>query len=412
MSQVTLEHKYDVKKIREDFPILRKEVNGHPLAYFDNAATTQKPESVINGLVEYYSSYNANIHRGVHTLADRATQAFEKAREAAGKFINAPSSEEIIFTSGTTESINLVAHTYCQLLKPGNEILISGMEHHSNIVPWQIAADKYDLKLRVVKFNSDGELDLDDFNIKLSDQTKIVALVYASNSLGTVNPIENVIKKAHDAGAVVLIDGAQAAPHLEIDVQKLDCDFFAFSGHKMYGPTGVGILYGKKEILENIPPYQGGGEMISEVTFAKTTYNEVPYKFEAGTPNIADVVGFHAAVEYLENVGKSHIRAYEQELLNYATEGIRSIKGVQIIGQALEKVSVLSFNFENIHPYDVGMMLDARGVAVRTGHHCTQPVMDTYGIEGTVRASFGMYNTREEIDQMITGLEKVRKIIK
>jgi cysteine desulfurase/selenocysteine lyase len=400
--------KIDILKIREQFPILHQQVNGKQLIYFDNAATSQKPKSVIEKLNDYYLGYNANIHRGIHTLAEKATHAFEETRKSVQHFINSPSAEQIIFTKGVTESINLVAQSYAKtFLKAGDEIIISGLEHHSNIVPWQLACQATGAVIKVIPVLPNGTLDINILNQLLSDKTKIVAVNHASNSLGTINPIKEIIAKAHTVGAVVLIDGAQAGAHLPIDVQDLDCDFYCLAGHKMYGPTGVGALYGKKEILEKMPPYQGGGEMIKEVSFAKTTYNDLPYKFEAGTPNIADVVAWKAAIDFIQDLGKENIAAHEHALLQYATEVIGAIEGVQLIGTAPEKVSVLSFLVKNIHPFDIGQMLDARGIAVRTGHHCTQPLMDHFGIEGTVRASFAVYNTKEEIDSLAESLKRI-----
>ena len=402
----------DIKAIRKDFPILSQQVNGKPLIYFDNAATNQKPSSVIHALTSYYSHDNANIHRGNHTLADRATAAFEDTRKAVQQFIEAKEAEEIIFTSGTTESINLVASTYGRAnIKEGDEIIISGMEHHSNIVPWQLLCEEKGAVLKVIPVNELGEIEFSKFEQLLSEKTKIVSIVFASNSLGTINPIRKIIDKSHQFGAIVLVDGAQAAAHLEIDVVELDCDFFALSAHKMYGPTGVGVLYGKRELLESIPPYKGGGEMIKEVTFENTTYNDIPYKFEAGTPNIADVIAFKNAIEFINKIGKETIAEHEVELLAYATEKIKKIDRVKIIGEAKEKVSVLSFIVDDIHHFDIGQMMDARGIAVRTGHHCTQPLMHQFNIEGTVRASFSVYNTKEEIDELIISLEKIIKIL-
>ncbi len=398
----------NVEQIREQFPVLHQQVNGKPLVYFDNAATSQKPLSVINALVDYYKGYNANIHRGIHTLAEKATKAFEDTRHAAKTFISAGSEQEIIFVRGVTEAINLVASTYGRaFIKAGDEIIISGLEHHSNIVPWQMLCEEKQAILKVIPVLENGELDLNAFNKLLSTKTKIVSVNHASNSLGTINPIKEIIDAAHNVGAVVLIDGAQAGAHLEIDVQELNCDFYCLSAHKMYGPTGAGILYGKKELLEKMPPYQGGGEMIKEVTFEKTTYNDLPYKFEAGTPNIADVVALNFAIQFINQLGKENIAAHEHELLIYATEKVSALKGVRLIGTAKNKVSVLSFTVDGIHPFDIGQMLDARGVAVRTGHHCTQPLMDHFGIEGTVRASFAVYNTKHEIDSLADGLDRI-----
>jgi len=406
--QVLQKSELDIINIRSMFPILNQEVNGYPLAYFDNAATTQKPQSVINALDEYYEKYNSNVHRGAHTLAESATSAFEETREAVQEFINAPEKEEIIFTKGTTESINLVAASYGQnFLKENDEIIISGMEHHSNIVPWQLLRDKTGVNLKIIPVTENGELDLETFDKLLTDKTRIVSVVYASNSLGTINPVREIIKRSHDYGAVTVLDAAQAMAHIDVDVRDLNCDFFAFSGHKMYGPTGVGILYGKRKYLEAMPPYQGGGEMISEVTFEKTTYNSIPYKFEAGTPNIADVIGFKQAISFISDLGKYNIQKHENELLDVATEAFRNLESVRIYGDLEDKVSVLSFNLENIHPLDAGMLLDANGIAVRTGHHCTQPLMTNYGIEGTIRASFAVYNTLEEVYRLIDAVEKI-----
>lgn len=403
----------DIEAIRKEFPILHQQVNGRNLVYFDNAATSQKPLVVIDALIDYYKGYNANIHRGIHTLAEKATKAYEATRATAKAFINAASEEEIIFTRGVTESINLVAATYGRtFIKEGDEIIISGLEHHSNIVPWQMVCEANKAKLKVIPVTDEGELDLDTYKKLLSSKTKLVAVNHASNSLGTINPIQEIITLAHATGAVVLIDGAQAGAHIEIDVQALDCDFYCLSAHKMYGPTGTGILYGKKELLEKMPPYQGGGEMIKEVTFEKTTYNDLPYKFEAGTPNIADVVAFKYAFDFINQLGKENIAAHEHALLTYATERISTLKGIKRVGIAKNKVGVLSLTVEGIHHFDIGQMLDARGIAVRTGHHCTQPLMDRYGIEGTVRASFAVYNTKTEVDQLIEGLERVINFMK
>lgn len=415
MSQLKTEAKntFDVTKIREQFPVLHQDINGKPLAYFDNAATTQKPLSVINALDEYYKGYNANIHRGIHTLAERATKAFEHTRVSLQKFLNAPSKEEVIFTKGTTESINLVASTYGrQNIKKGDEIIISGMEHHSNIVPWQLLAEEKGATIKVMPVLDDGQLDMEAYHALLSKKTKLVAVNHASNSLGTVNPIKEIIESAHNVGAKVLVDGAQASAHLPIDVQELDCDFYAISAHKFYGPTGTGALYGKRELLENMPPYQGGGEMIKDVSFEGTTYNDIPYKFEAGTPNIGDVIAFNEAIEFVNSTGKPQMEQYELELLTYATDALTSIKDLKIYGTAPKKVSVVSFLIDGIHPFDIGQMLDARGVAVRTGHHCTQPLMDRFQIEGTVRASFAVYNTKKEIDSMVEGIERIIKFMK
>src|SRR5882762_3067961 len=413
MGALTQSSVLDIQKIREQFPVLQQQVHGKNLIYFDNAATTQKPRRVIDSLVAYYEGYNANIHRGIHTLAEKATKAFEETRRAAQLFIGAKHLEEVVFTTGVTGSINLVASSYGRtFLKEGDEVIISGMEHHSNIVPWQMICDEKKANLKVIPVTATGELDLDEFRKLLTSRTKLVAVNHASNSLGTINPIREMIRLAHAAGAVVLIDGAQAAAHLEIDVQDLDCDFYCISSHKMYGPTGTGILYGKKNILEKMPPYMGGGEMIKEVTFAKTTYNDLPYKFEAGTPNIADVIALNEAINFINTLGKEQIAEHESELLGYAAEKLRAIPGLKLIGTAEEKVAVQSFIIEGIHHFDIGQMLDTRGIAVRTGHHCTQPLMDRFGIEGTVRASFSIYNTKAEIDEMIEGLKRIVNFMK
>ena len=401
----------DVPSLRKEFPVLDQAVNGHPLVYFDNAATTQKPKAVIQSLVDYYSGYNANIHRGIHTLAEKATRAFEDTRESAQQFLNAAEKEEIIFVRGVTEAVNLVASSFGKLmLRPGDEILVSGLEHHSNIVPWQLAAEAHGAVLRVIPVTDSGELDHQEYDRLLSKKTRLVAVNHASNSLGTINPVETMVARAHAAGAYVLLDGAQAAAHLDIDVRKLDCDFYCISGHKMYGPTGVGVLYGKRALLEQMPPYQGGGEMIKDVTFEKTTYNDLPYKFEAGTPNIADVIAVREAISFIGRIGKDTIRYHENDLLDYAAAGLQQVKGLRLIGTAAEKVSVQSFLIEGMHPFDVGQLLDARGIAVRTGHHCTQPLMDRFGIEGTVRASFAVYNTRSEIDRMVEALQRISSL--
>jgi len=403
---------YDVVAIRKYFPALNREVKGKPLVYFDNAATTQKPQTVIDSLVNYYSNYNANIHRGIHTLAEEATAAFEATRDAAQKFINAESREQIIFTGGTTEGINLVAQTWGrQNIKAGDEIIVSNMEHHSNIVPWYMIAQEKGAILKVIPIDENGELIIEEFDKLLSERTKFVSVVHVSNALGTINPVKTIIEKANAIGAVVLIDGAQSTVHLDIDVQDLDADFFVFSSHKIYGPTGVGVLYGKKHLLESMPPYQGGGEMIKEVYFDNVIYNDLPYKYEAGTPNIADTVAFKAALDFTKQVGKEKIRKHENELLHYATGQLEQIEGLKIIGKAKNKISVISFVIDKVHPQDLGILLDNRGIAVRTGHHCAQPLMDCYRIPGTTRASFAMYNTKEEIDSLITGLHKAVKML-
>jgi cysteine desulfurase/selenocysteine lyase len=411
ISSNTITKELDVYAIRQQFPALNRQVKGNPLVYFDNAATTQKPQVVIDALVDYYTNFNANVHRGIHTLAEEATAAFEASRDAARQFINASSREEIIFTRGTTEGINLVAYTWGRKnIQAGDEIIISEMEHHSNIVPWQILCEEKGAVLKVIP-QQNGELLLDEYKKLLSSKTKLVSVVHVSNALGTVNPVEQIIQWAHQAGAVVMIDGAQSTVHLDIDVQAMDCDFFAFSSHKVYGPTGIGVLYGKKHLLEAMPVFQGGGEMIKEVSFEKTTYADLPYKFEAGTPNIGDAVVLKAALDFVSKIGKEKIRNHENELLAYATEQLLQIPGVKIIGTAANKVSVVSFVIDKVHPQDIGILLDNRGIAVRTGHHCAQPLMHCFGIPGTIRASFAMYNTREEVDQMIVGLQKALKML-
>ena len=403
---------YDVYELRKQFPILRRELNGKPLVYFDNAATSQKPQSVINALVDYYTHYNANIHRGIHTLAEEATAAYEATREASRAFINAASVEEIIFTRGVTEGINLVAYTWGrQNIKKDDEIIITSLEHHSNIVPWQMLCELAGARLQVVPIDENGEILLEAYYKLLSPRTKLVSVVHASNSLGIINPIKEIIEAAHNVGALVMVDGAQSTVHLDIDVQAMDCDFFALSSHKMYGPTGIGVLYGKKDILEAMPPFHGGGEMIKEVSFAKTTYNDLPYKFEAGTPNIADTVAMKAAIDFINNIGKANMRAHEDDLLGYATEQLMAISGVDIKGNVQNKVSVVSFTVDGVHPQDIGILLDNYGVAVRTGSHCTMPLMECLGITGTTRASFACYNTREEIDIMVKSLDKVIKML-
>ena len=408
----TIKKGFNIDAIRRQFPILTREVKGKPLVYFDNAATSQKPQSVIDALVNYYTHYNANVHRGIHTLAEEATLAMEKSRDAAQEFINSESREQVIFTKGTTEGINLVAETWGrQNIGAGDEIIVSNIEHHSNIVPWQILIEEKGATLKVIPVNEKGELVIDEYRKLLNPRTRLVAVNHASNALGTINPVKEIIDAAHKAGALVLIDGAQSTVHLDIDVQGMDCDFFAFSSHKMYGPTGVGVLYGKKELLEAMPPFQGGGEMIKEVTFEKTTYNDLPYKYEAGTPNIADIIAFKAAIDFVNGIGKRNIKQYEDELLQYGTGQLKEIPGVRIVGEAKEKVSVISFIVDKLHPQDLGILLDNRGVAIRTGHHCTQPLMKRFEIPGTARASFAVYNTKEEIDVLIAGLEKAIKML-
>lgn len=412
MTEPAIIQDFDIATVREQFPILQREVKGKRLVYFDNAATSQKPKAVIDALVNYYTQNNANIHRGIHTLAEEATAAYEASRDAARDFINAPSREEIIFTRGTTEGINLVAYTWGrQNVKAGDEIIISQMEHHSNIVPWQILCEEKGAVLKVIPVTEDGELIMDEYYKLLGPKTKLVSVGHASNALGTINPVKKIIDAAHTAGAVVMIDGAQSSVHLDIDVQALDCDFFAFSSHKVYGPTGVGVLFGKKNLLEAMPVFQGGGEMIKDVTFEKTVYNDLPYKYEAGTPNIADTIAFKAALDFVNSIGKERIRAHEDELLAYATVQLQQIPGLKIIGKAREKVSVVSFIVDKVHPQDLGILLDNRGIAVRTGHHCAQTLMDCYRIPGTTRASFAMYNTKEEIDELVTGLQKSLKML-
>tara|TARA_R110002074_G_scaffold149035_7_gene301360 strand:- start:30883 stop:32097 length:1215 start_codon:yes stop_codon:yes gene_type:complete len=401
----------DIKKIREDFPILKRKVNGKPLVYLDNAATSQTPQQVINVIVDYYQNYNANIHRGVHTLSQEATDKYEQARNKIQKHFNAAKPYEIIFTSGTTHSINLVANGFSSLIKKGDEILVSVMEHHSNIVPWQMLCERTGAILKVIPMNQEGELRMDVYEELLNNKTKLVFCNHISNALGTINPIEEIIEKAHKVGAAVLIDGAQAAPHLVADVQALDVDFYTCSAHKICGPTGVGMLYGKEVWLNKLPPYQGGGEMIAEVTFEKTTYAGLPHKFEAGTPNICGGIAFGAGLDYMNAIGFEEIAKYEHELLEYATQELLKIDGLKIYGTAKNKTSVISFNIEGIHPYDIGSILDKLGIAVRTGHHCAQPIMDFYKIPGTVRASFAFYNTREEVDVLIAGVLKAKSML-
>ena len=403
----------NISQIRKDFPILKREVNGKPLVYFDNGATSQKPQVVIDAITNYYTNENSNIHRGIHTLSQEATDAYEKARTTVQQFINAQHNHEIIFTSGTTGSINLVASSFGKkYIQAGDEIIISTMEHHSNIVPWQMLCEEKGAVLKVIPINDKGELLLEEFKKLLSSKTKMVAITHVSNTLGTINPVKEIIKLAKAVGAFVLIDGAQAVPHTKVDVQDLDCDFYAFSGHKMFGPTGVGILYGKESILNELPPYQGGGDMIKTVTFEKTTYNELPHKFEAGTPNIVGGIGLGVAINYMNSIGIDNIEAYEHELLAYATEQIKQIEGVRIIGEAQNKASVLSFLVDGTHPTDIGMIIDKLGIAIRTGHHCTEPLMKRFNIPGTARASFAFYNTKEEIDTFILALERALKMLK
>ncbi len=397
---------FDIDKIRADFPILLRQVHNKPLIYFDNAATSQKPKAVIDALVHYYTHLNANIHRGVHALSQEATDAYEQARDGVKTFFNAQFREEIIFTAGTTHSINIVAHGFRSLLNPGDEIIVGQAEHHSNIVPWQMACDLTGAVLKVLPIDDNGQLQLDALQSLLGPKTQLVVVNHVSNALGTINPIEKIIEMAHQAGAKVLIDGAQASSHIQVDVSALNVDFYTTSAHKMCGPTGVGMLYGKKELLELLPPYQGGGEMIKEVYFQGTTYAGLPHKFEAGTPNIAGGIGFGAAIEYLNEIGLDEIAAYEHDLLLYATEELKQVQGLRIYGDVPLKTAVISFNIEGLHPYDVGTLLDQMGIAVRTGQHCAQPVMDFYGIPGTVRASFAFYNTKDEIDTLVKGVKR------
>lgn len=408
----SIQKELDVQLIRQQFPILEREVKGKPLVYFDNAATTQKPQVVIDALVNYYTGYNANIHRGIHSLAEEATAAFEATRDTAQHFIHAKHREEIIFTKGATESINLVAQTWGrQNIQAGDEIIISAMEHHSNIVPWYLLCQEKGAVLKTIPVTENGELEINEYKKLLSAKTKFVSVVHASNALGTINPVEEIINEAHKVGALVLVDGAQSTVHLDIDVQAMDADFFAFSGHKLYGPTGIGVLYGKKHLLEAMPVFLGGGEMIKEVSFTSITFNDLPYKFEAGTPNIADTIALKAALDFISETGKKNIRQHENELLAHATEGLSQLPGLRIIGTAKHKVSVVSFIVDKVHPQDLGILLDNKGIAVRTGHHCTQPLMDCYKIPGTTRASFAMYNTKEEIDQLINGLQRAIKML-
>ncbi len=403
---------FNIDRIRSDFPILSRQVNDRPLIYLDNGATAQKPLSVIKTIEHYYADQNANIHRGVHHLSQAATQAYEDAREVITRWINAPASCQVLFTRGTTDSINLVASSWGRdVLFPGDEVIISTMEHHSNIVPWQMICEERCAKLKVIPMFHNGELDMEAFAALLTDRTRLVSVVHVSNTLGTINPVREIILRAHEAGALVLLDGAQALPHMRVDVQELDCDFYAFSGHKVFGPTGVGILYGRKKWLDAMPPYQGGGEMIEQVTFEKTTYNTLPHKFEAGTPNIVGGIGLAAAIDYVDHLDLSAIRRHEEDLLDYATKGLQEIPGLTLVGTATEKASVISFNLDQQHPLDVGTLLDQQGVAVRTGHHCTQPLMDFYGIPGTVRASFAFYNNRDDVDALVGATRRAANML-
>ncbi len=401
----------DIEKIRKDFPILKRKVNSKPLIYFDNAATSQKPQIVIDSIVDYYSNYNANIHRGVHTLSQEATNAYEEARIKIQNHFNAEKSHEIILTSGTTHSINLVATGFTSFIQKGDEIIVSALEHHSNIVPWQMLCERTEAVLKVIPISLKGELIMEEFDKLLSKNTKLVFVNHVSNALGTINPIKEIIDKAHSFGAAVLIDGAQATPHIKIDVQELDCDFYVCSAHKLCGPTGIGMLYGKEEWLNKLPPYQGGGEMIATVNFEKTTYADLPYKFEAGTPNISGGIAFGVALDYMNGIGFENIATYEKELLDLATKKLLEIEGIKIYGPLENKASVISFNIEGIHPFDIGTIIDKLGIAVRTGHHCTQPIMDFYKIPGTIRASFSFYNTKEEIDIFIEAVKRARNML-
>jgi cysteine desulfurase / selenocysteine lyase len=408
-----LAESFDVNRIRKDFPILKQKVHGKPLVYLDNGATSQKPQIVIDTLNRYYSAENSNIHRGVHFLSERATAAYEMARGKIKRFVNARSEQEIIFCRGTTEAINLVAQSYGRtFLKRGDEIIVSAMEHHSNIVPWQMLCEQIGARLRVIPINHDGEIVFDEYRRLLSEKTKLVSVTHVSNALGTIVPVRDIVRLAHERNVPVFLDGAQAVPHLKVDVQELGCDFYAFSGHKLFGPTGVGVLYGRRELLEAMPPYQGGGDMISLVTFEKTHYNTLPYKFEAGTPHIAGGIGLGAAIDYLDGLDWKQVAAHEHDLLAYATAALSKIEGLRIIGTANEKASVISFVFDDVHAHDVGTILDQEGVAVRAGHHCAMPVMQRFGVPATTRASFALYNTREEVDVLVRGIHRALKVFK
>jgi len=402
----------DVARVRSDFPALAQNVHGRPLVYLDNAATSQKPRAVIDATSHFYAHDNANVHRGVHTLSVRATEFYEGAREKVRELVNARELAEIIFVRGTTEGINLVAASFGARLKTGDEIVISALEHHSNIVPWQLVCERSGAKLRVIPMDTNGDLKLDEYRALLNDRTRIVAVAHVSNSLGTVNPVDEMIRFAHERGVPVLIDGAQAVPHFHVDVRALDADFYAFSGHKMFGPTGAGILYGKRALLETLPPYQGGGDMISSVSFAKTTFNVLPHRFEAGTPDIAAMVGLGAAIDYVNGIGWEAISAWERELVAYAAQRLAAVPGVKLIGTPAHRAGAISFTIDGIHPHDAGMILDHEGVAIRAGHHCTQPVMDFFGVPATNRASFAFYNTREDVDRLIAGIEKVKEVFR
>ena len=410
---VTVGTGFDPELIRRDFPILERRVRGNPLVYLDNAATTHKPQPVIDAVVQYYQSQNANVHRGIHYLSEIATQAYENVRSQVQRFINAASVREIVFVRGATEAINLVASSFGEgFLGKGDEVLITGMEHHSNIVPWQLACQRRGAHLSVVPITDSGEVVLEEYERRLTPRTKIAALTHVSNALGTVNPVKDMVRLAHQKGIPVLIDGAQAMPHLRVDVRDLDCDFYVFSGHKMFGPTGIGVLYGKEEVLSTMPPYQGGGDMIKSVTFERTIYHDLPYRFEAGTPNIADGIAYGAALDYLGRLHWQAVAHYERALLQYATEAVSTVPGLRIIGTAVEKAGVISFVLDDIHPHDIGTILDQEGIAIRTGHHCAQPVMDRFGIPATARASFAFYNTQEEVDRLVIGIQKVVEVFK
>jgi cysteine desulfurase/selenocysteine lyase len=401
---------FPLTKIRDDFPILKSRINNHQLVYFDNAATTQKPQSVIDGISNYYKSYNANIHRGIHSLAEKATEEFEETRSLVKEFINASSENEIIFTRGTTEGINLISSSLSKFyFNEGDEIIISEMEHHSNIVPWQMIADENKLNLKVINVSENGEIDMDHFNSLISEKTKLVSIVYISNTLGTINPVKKIIEKCKENNILSVVDGAQSSAHKKIDVTDLNCDFYVFSAHKMYGPTGVGVVYGKEEILEKMPPYMGGGEMIKDVSFSNTSYNNLPYKFEAGTPNIGDVIGFKEAINYIKNIGIDDIETYEISLKKYTEDALKKIDGIKVVGTAKDKVGIFSFTTEKVHYYDLGLLLDAKGIALRTGHHCTQPLMDKYSLDGTARLSLAIYNSTEEVDYFVESLSNLIK---
>lgn len=412
IQELQMQSKFDVNTVRKDFPTLNQEVYGKPLIYLDNGATAQKPQIVIDAIQHYYEFENANIHRGVHYLSQVATEKYEQARKTIQAYINAKHEEEVIFTKGTTDSINLVAFSLGETLIEGDEIIISEMEHHSNIVPWQMLCERKGLKLKVIPINDKGELQMEEFHKLLTDRTKLVSITHISNTLGTINPVKEIIDAAHDKGSYVLIDGAQSIQHMKVDMQELDCDFYAFSGHKVFGPTGVGVLYGKKDVLNSMPPYQGGGDMIAKVTFEKTTYNELPFKFEAGTPNIIGGIALGTAFEYLNSLNLNELTQYEEELGKYAQSELEQIEGVKIIGKADHKISVISFVIDGIHPFDLGTLLDKQGIAVRTGHHCTQPLMDRFNIPGTIRASFAFYNTKEEVDSFIKATKRAIAMLK